>query len=538
VKYSNFAKLLGPPSGEPPAFEITTEGKASVNGPILQTAALRGSVDITRLDFQARVLPPPRNTRPVGIQNQGPIQARLENGTVTITSFRLAGSGTDIQATGSAPINGGNLNLNVNAGVDLAVLQNLSHDIDSSGKIALTASVHGTLSDPLMNGSLQLQNANFNYAGIPNGLSNANGTIAFQGNRAVIQNLTAESGGGKVTLSGFATVGNINRFDIRANASGVRVRVQEGVSIVSNADVRIAGVLTNSTASGNVTLTQLNYAPQSDLGSMLTRATPDVETAEVPNPILDNMKLDIRVRTSVAMRVKASLAQNLQTEANLRLTGTASRPSVLGRVDLDEGNLVFFGNTYSVNTGSISFSNPARIEPVLNISLQTQAKGVTVILNVTGPIENMKLTYSSDPPLQFQEIVGLLATGSTPTSDPTLLANQPAPPSQTFEQQGESAILGQAVANPVASQLQRVFGLSQLSISPAFTSSNVLPTAQVTLQQHISTNITFSYTSALDDPNTTIISAEWAFNPRWSAVAMRDQNGIVSVNLLYKRRFK
>ncbi len=125
-----------------------------------------------------------------------------------------------------------------------------------------------------------------------------------------------------------------------------------------------------------------------------------------------------------------------------------------------------------------------------------------------------------------------------PTSDPTLLANQPAQPSQSFEQTGESAILGQAVANPVASRLQRVFGVSQLQIDPAFTGSSALPTAQVTIQQHVSTNVTFTYTSALDDPNATVISAEWALNPRWSAKALRDQNGIVSVNLLYKRQFK
>jgi translocation and assembly module TamB len=160
------------------------------------------------------------------------------------------------------------------------------------------------------------------------------------------------------------------------------------------------------------------------------------------------------------------------------------------------------------------------------------------VLNVTGPVDNMKLTYTSDPPLQFQEIVSLLATGTTPTSDPTLLANQPNQPQQTFEQSGESAVLSQAVANPVASRLQRVFGVSQLTIDPTFTGSSSLPTAQVTLQQHISNAVTFTYTSALDNPNSTQIRAEWALNPQWSATALRDQNGIVSVNLLYKRQFR
>jgi translocation and assembly module TamB len=238
------------------------------------------------------------------------------------------------------------------------------------------------------------------------------------------------------------------------------------------------------------------------------------------------------------MRVQASLAQNLQTDADLRVRGTASHPTVLGRVTLTEGQLVFFGSTYTVNSGTISFYNPVRIEPILNISLETQAKGVDVVLNVTGPIDNMKLTYTSDPPLQFQEIVSLLSTGTTPTSDPTLLAKQPSPPQQSFEQRGESAIVGQAVANPIASRLQRVFGVSQLRIDPSFTGSSALPTAQVTLQQQISSNITFTYVSALDNPNSTLIRAEWALNRQWSATAVRDQNGVFSINLLFKKQFR
>ena len=62
----------------------------------------------------------------------------------------------------------------------------------------------------------------------------------------------------------------------------------------------------------------------------------------------------------------------------------------------------------------------------------------------------MKLSYTSDPPLQFQEIVALLASGKTPTSDPTLVANQPSQPQQSFQQMGETAIVSKAIADPVA----------------------------------------------------------------------------------------
>jgi hypothetical protein len=117
---------------------------------------------------------------------------------------------------------------------------------------------------------------------------------------------------------------------------------------------------------------------------------------------------------------------------------------------MNKGELAFFGSTYRLSSGSIWFYNPNRVEPILNITLETQAKGVTVVLSVSGAVDNMKLSYTSDPPLQFEEIVALLAAGKPPTSDPTLLANQPSQPEQTFQQRGETALVSKALADPLS----------------------------------------------------------------------------------------
>ena len=536
VMYSKVQALLGPTNGEPPAFEAATDGVVTVRGPALDTNKLSGGMQLSKL--QVTTLPRPGTGKPITIQNQGPIVASLNNGNVRIDSAHLTGPDTDMQATGTVALQTMALNLTLNANANLAVLQNFDRDLYASGKVVLATTVHGTASKPLINGQVDLQNASLNYATVPNGISNANGRIIFNGNNATISNMTAESGGGKITLAGFVGFADSLRFGVRANASNVRVRVEQGVSIVLSTALRLTGTTDGSLISGDITVDKITYAPQSDIGSLLTRAGPSVQTPTSPSPLLDNMKLDIRARTSPALAVQASLAQNLQADADLRIRGTANEPSVQGRININEGQLVFFGSTYTVNSGTISFYNPVRIEPVLNISLETQAKGVDVVLNVTGPIDNMKLSYTSDPPLQFQEIVQLLASGKTPTSDPTLLANQPTAPQQSFQQMGESAIVGKALADPVSNRLQRVFGVTQLKIDPAFTSGSQLPTAQLTLQQQVSSNVTFTYTSALSDPNSTIIRVEWAFNPQFSAVATRDQNGIVSLNFFYKKQFR
>jgi translocation and assembly module TamB len=536
VAWTRVAALLG--VGVQPAmeFEATTEGEVRVNGPVLKTEAMSGSLLLNHLTFTT--VPRPGGARPIAIANQGPVQVAMEKGVVRIQNARLAGPDTELQVSGTAALPAGALNLNVSGRADLGLLQKFDRNFYASGKIDFNSMVRGTAGAPLANGQLNLQNASLNYGVAPLGIANANGTVVFNGNSAQIRNLTAESGGGKVTLSGFAGFTNGLRFAVRATAQNIRLRVQQGVSVKADADLRLTGTAASSRATGTVTVNQLTYAPQSDIGSILSRAAPPVQAPVVPSPFLDNMQLDVRVRTASGAQFQASLAENLHAEADLAIRGTANEPGVLGRVTINEGKLVFFGASYMVDTGTIAFYNPVRIEPILDVSLQTQAKGVAVTVRVTGPVDNMKLSYTSDPPLQFQEIVSLLASGKTPTSDPTLLANQPQQPQQSYQQMGESAILGQALANPVANRLQRVFGVTQLKIDPSFTTGSDVPTARLSLQQQITSNLTFTYVSALDDPNSTAIRIEWAFNPQWSAVATRDQSGIFSVNFFYKKEFR
>jgi translocation and assembly module TamB len=518
--------------------DVASDGQITVNGPVLKTDQIRGSVRLTRLQADLSMRKAGASGDTVVIQNQDPVSVTLDKGTFRIESAHFTGKQTDIRAIGTVSLQKQTLDLTLNANANLALLQNINRDFYSSGDIVLASTVHGTISQPLVNGQLELKNATVNYANLPNGISNANGLVMFNGNSASIRNLTAESGGGKLTVAGFASFRQGLRFGLRGTAENVRVKVQQGVSVVADANLNVAGTMENSQATGTITITQVNYTPKSDFGSILTRAAPPVQAPSAPSPILEGMKLDINVRTSSAMLVQASLAQNLQANADLRIRGTAAQPGAVGRVNISEGQLTFFGATYTVNSGTISFFNPLRIEPILDISLETQVRGINVTLTVAGPIDNMKLSYTSDPPLQFQEIISLLASGRTPTSDPNILATQPSQPAQSFQGMGESALIGKALADPVAGQLQRVFGVSQLLIDPTFTSGWEVPQARLTLQQRISNNVTFTYVTALNSSNTQIIQAEWAMSPRWSALATRDQNGIVNINLFYKKQLR
>jgi translocation and assembly module TamB len=248
------------------------------------------------------------------------------------------------------------------------------------------------------------------------------------------------------------------------------------------------------------------------------------------------MNLDIELETASDVAFQTSLAQSLEADANLKIRGTVLNPAVLGRINLTQGELVFFGNKYTLNQGSISFFNPARIDPILNIDLQTKARGVDVTLTITGPANKPNLSVQSDPPFQFSDIVALLATGRTP-NDPTL-ALQNTGQSQSLKNIGASALIGQALANPVAGNLQRFFGVSRIKIDPQLVGITGSPEARLTIEQQITPDLLFTYISDVSSTSTQLFQVRWDFNPKWSALLTREENGYVGVDFTYKKRFK
>ncbi len=220
VTYRGLSPLLS--TAPPQPFDATLEGQVSVSGPATDTAKLSGTLELTKLEAHstpaAALGPQPRVN--LDLKNTGNIVAALNNGTVTVRDFRLSGRDVNLTVSGTASIVAPQaLRLRVDGNVNLEMLEAFSPEIYSSGSIALNASVNGTAASPDVTGQLQLQKASFNMLEMPNGISNATGSIAFTGTEAYIQNIAGESGGGKVTLSGTVAYGGPQmQFRVQAAA--------------------------------------------------------------------------------------------------------------------------------------------------------------------------------------------------------------------------------------------------------------------------------------------------------------------------------
>jgi translocation and assembly module TamB len=526
------------PAGSLAGLAGAAEASLRVDGPALNPRAMTAELRIARLEIA-----PAASTglapAAFALRNSGDIVVTMAGSVVTVVAARFTGHNTDFGVTGRVSLGQKNpLDVRVAGRADLGLVHDLDRGLTASGELKADASVRGTLASPQVAGRLEFAGAGFNISDVSNGISNANGVLLFSGDRASIQNFTGETGGGKIELSGFAAYGGDGPtvFRLHATAHQVRVRYPEGVSTVANADLRFTGTTASSILSGTITVLRTGFNPQSDFSSLLAQSSEPVRTPAARPGLLGGLTYDIQVATAPDIQVQSALAQDVQVEANLRLRGTYTSPAVLGRVNITHGKIVFFGTRYNISQGSVSFFNPVNIDPVLDVDLETKARGIQVTLNVSGPLSKLNLTPRSDPPLQFSEIVALLATGRTPTDEASLSSGQNTA-APAWQQSAGSALLGEAISSPVTGRLQRFFGVSRLRIDPTLPGTEFNGTARVTLEQQVTPDITFTYITDITTSNPQVVSVEWAFAKQWSVVAQRDENGLVGMDILFKKRF-
>ena len=156
---------------------------------------------------------------------------------------------------------------------------------------------------------------------------------------------------------------------------------------------------------------------------------------------------------------------------------------------------------------------------------------------LSGPGRDLDLSYRSDPPLPFHELVDLVAIGKEPTRDPSI-ASQRRIAQQSLVQTGADNLLSQALSRPVSRRLQRFFGVSRLKVDPQIGGLEANPGARISTEQQITDDITLTYSYDLSSAQQQAIRVEWSPSRQWSFIVTRDQNGLVGSDVLYKVRLR
>jgi translocation and assembly module TamB len=501
-------------------------GELTIDGPLRKPRQLTAQADINDVFV---------DVENIKLGNSGPIQIALRNQVLYLEQLHLVGDVTDFNAKGSAQLSGDRaLDLRGDGEVNMQLIESFNPDFTTAGTITTALSVTGTMKNPILQGKVQIVDGSISYVDLPSGLSGLNGSLVFTQDRLQIDSLTAHTGGGTLNLGGFMTYYQQKLgFDLTATAQEVRFRYPPGVSSTANADLRFAGSTAGATLTGDLTVTKLAVTPGFDFGSYLAKTKASV-TVPNPNSLLNNIKLDVHVTTTPDLEMQTAMAK-LSGNADLRMRGTLARPAVLGRVDIVEGEVSFNGAKYRLERGDVIFTNPVRIEPVLDLQATTRVSDYDITLGINGTTDKLNLTYRSEPPLPSADIIALLAMGRTREESAALQGSSP------DYGQASSLILGQALNSIIANRSQSLFGVSRLRIDPQGVggeTSTINRGPLVTIEQQVYNNLTITYSTNVSQSSQQIIQGVYNLTRNISIVGLRDYNGVISFDLRIRQRKK
>lgn len=488
-----------------------TEVHGSVEGPLAMPADLKVEINVPTLTLGYQALQ---------LGAVGPLHLTLAGDDLVLAKGEFRGTGTEITVAGSVPVrSGGAMSATVNGGVDLSLLQLANRDWQSSGKVNMQASARGSIAHPELQGNARLSDAVLLIPDVP-GIERATGEIDFDGQRAVVKTLSGQIGGGPFQISGTAVYASSLQMNLGMKATGMRVLYPEGVGTLLDANLSFTGNSTSAVVSGGVVLDQVSVAKAFDLSTLAGQFSGGTPPA---TGFATNVRLNVNVSSSDQLSV-ATGQLSVAGNAQLRIQGTAAEPVIVGRTTLTGGELFFDGKRFDITRGIVQFSNPFRTTPVLNIGATTVVDQFNINIGITGPMDRLHVDYSSDPPLSPVDVISLLISGrtteaaqSSPTSPTELIASQ---------------LTGQ-----VSSRLQKLTGISSLTIDPQIGGTQEDAASQLALQERVTKNMLFTFSTNVTNALGPAVGVQYQATRKYALSATRDQVGGYQVEVKLHKTF-
>ena len=489
----------------PEGLQGQMELHASAKGPLKDKSRMEAHLVIPKLNAEYQSLQ---------IANTVPIRVNYAKSVVALEPGEIRGTDTSLRFRGQVPLQGsGPMTMTAQGNINLRLLRLFSPDLKSSGIVNVDVRSAGSAQHPSVAGQIRLQDVSLTTITAPLGLSNANGTLDLANDQVRVSNFTGQVGGGDISAGGTIAYRPQLQFNLALNAKSVRLRYPEGLRAVLDSSLTLTGSRDAAAVNGRVLIDSLSFTKEFDLAEFMGQFTGSTAPPSGEN-FADKVKLEVSVQSTQQLQAVSSEV-SIEGQANLRVIGTASNPVIVGRVDLTSGEIFFMKQRYQLERGIINFTNPDQTTPDVNMAITTTIKQYNLTLTVVGPIDKLRTSYVSDPPLPPVDIINLIARGQT-TEEAT-------PPNL-----GANSLLAKGLASQASSQVTKLAGLSSLQIDPLLGGDNRNPSARIGLQQRVTKNFLFTFSTDVTSAQNEVIQGEYQLNKRWSVSATRNETGGVA----------
>ena len=243
--------------------------------------------------------------------------------------------------------------------------------------------------------------------------------------RITLTGLKASMAGG--TLDGGGSLelkdGKPGALDFRVQGKQLPLKRDKSLIVRANADFRLAGPWEQAALTGTVGVVNSLFFQDIELlpiGSPFTgpsaAALPKIDAPATPGDSLPepfgNWTLDVLVRTENPFLIRGNIATG-EVNVNLRVGGTIGNPAPDGEVRLKDIRAELPFSTLKIPSGTVRFTPATGLDPILEIRGNAEPRPYRVNVFVYGSASDPQMVLTSNPPLPENEIMTLLATGTT-----------------------------------------------------------------------------------------------------------------------------
>ena len=486
------------------------------------------------------------------VRNAAPIRVALDRHVIELTTMELVGDDTQLDITGTVNLHDDRMAVRAIGDAGLGILQAFVPNINSSGRASLEATFEGQIRDPIVTGSMTVENGRIRHFDLPHALENVSGPMRFDSRSVRLDEVTAQLGGGPIRFGGQIDVEGYKptRIDVTMAGENMLLRFPEGMRSLVDGELALQGMVEAPVLTGTVTVRSAVYTRQFGEGpGLLNLAADDVSggvAGPVPAPTL-LLRYDVQIVAPSTLEIRNSTAR-LFASADLQLSGTFDTPLLLGRSEVIRGEFAFEGRRYQITRGTIDFNNPTRIEPFFDIETETRVRvpGQTyrVIARAAGTMDRLIPSFEADPPLAEVEVLGLLFGDVTPGQDVEFLRyNTDVTPQQQLLRGAATRALTGTLSSQVGRVVEETFGVDTFQLTPSLVdpnaqSSRLDPAARLTIGKRLSERIYLTYARSLSSSTgDQIILLEYDQTDRFSWILSRNEDRTYALDVRVRRAF-
>ena len=483
------------------------------------------------------------------IRNAAPLRLALDRHSLRLNDMRLVGEDTQLDLSGLVNLHDQRIAVRVRGDANLGILQGFVSDMRSTGRASLEAALEGSLDEPAVIGTMTLENGRFRHFALPHALENVSGPVRFDSRSIRLDEVTARLGGGSIRFGGTIGIDGYlpGRLDLTMRGESMRLRFPEGMRSLVDADLGLAGTVDGATLSGRVMVRSAVYARAFDPSGGLPSLGGGQGGAAGPPAVTLPLRYDVQVSAPSTLEVRNNAAR-LVASTDLTLSGTYDRPVILGRAEIDRGEVTFEGRRYILTRGSIDLNNPTRLDPFFDLEAETRVRvpGETyrVTLRASGTFDRLLPEISSDPPLPQAEVLALLLSDSAPGRDVEFrqYSTDITPQQQLLRERATRAVTG-AISSQVGRVVEQTFRVDTFQLTPSLVdpnqqSSRLDPAARLVIGKRLSDRLFLTYSQSLSSSTSgQIILLEYDQTDRFSWVLSRNEDRTYALDVRVRRTF-